>query len=117
MKKILVSAVLLFMFSTALFAANVEGKWYATIETDNGPFSFTAEYVVKGEVISGTLSSDSGSVEISDGKISGDEFEYSFQIDSNTLKHKGKLVDGKLEIKSSGYYGDFEFEMTREKKK
>lgn len=117
MKKLFVSSILVLFFSVALIAANVEGKWYATIETDNGPFSFTAEYVVKGEVISGTLSSDSGSVEITNGKISGDEFEYSFQIDNNTMKHKGRLVDGKLEIMSSGYYGDFEFEMTREKKK
>jgi len=116
MKKILVSTILVFLFSTALFAEKVEGKWYATIETDNGPFSFTAEYVVKGDVISGTLSSDMGSVEIANGKITGDEFEYSFEIDYNTMKHKGKLVDGKLEIKSSGSYGESEFKMTREKK-
>jgi len=116
MKKMIVSSILILLFSVALFAANVEGKWYATIETDNGPYSFTAEYVVKGDIITGTLSSDAGSVEIANGKITGDEFEYTFEIDYNTIKHKGKLVDGKLEIKSSGYYGDFEFPMTRDKK-
>lgn len=116
MKKFIVSAVLVLLCSTALFASKVEGKWYATIETDNGPFSFTAEYVVVADKISGTLSSDMGAVEITDGKITADEFEYSFKIDYNTIKHKGKLVDGKLVIKSSGDYGDSEFTMTREKK-
>lgn len=116
MKKILVSAVLVLLCATALYASKVEGKWYATIETDNGPFSFTAEYVVSKDKISGTLSSDMGSVEITDGKITGDEFEYSFLIDYNTIKHKGKFVDGKLEIKTSGSYGESEFTMTREKK-
>ena len=116
MKKLFVSSILVLFFSVALFAANVDGKWYATIETDNGPFSFTADYVVKGEVISGTLSNDMGSVEIANGKINGDEFEYTFELDYNTIKHKGKLVDGKLVIKSSGSYGESEFTMTREKK-
>lgn len=116
MKKILISAVLVLLCNAALFASGVEGKWYATIDTDNGPFSFTAEYVVTGDKISGTLSSDMGSVEISDGKITGDEFEYSFEIDYNKITHKGKLVEGKLKIKSGGAYGDSEFTMTREKK-
>lgn len=116
MKKMLVSSILVLLFSITLFAADVEGKWYATIETDNGPFSFTAEYVVKGDVISGTLSSDMGSVEIANGKITEDEFEYTFEIDYNSIKHKGKLVDGKLVIKSSGSYGEDEFTMTREEK-
>lgn len=116
MRKITVLSILIFLCGTALFASKVEGKWKATIETDNGPFSFTAEYLVKGDSISGILTSDMGSVEIANGKITGDEFEYTFDIESNTIKHNGKLVDGKLEIKSSGYYGDSEFIMTREKK-
>ena len=66
--------MLLFFCSTLLFASKVEGKWKATIETDNGPFTFYAEYTVKGDKITGTLSSDMGSVEIANGKIDGDEY-------------------------------------------
>jgi len=115
MKKIFVSSILLFFCISMALASKVEGKWTTTIETDNGPFTFTAEYKVEGEVITGTLSSDMGSVDIQNGKIDGDEFEYTIEIDYSTSKHKGKLVDGKLEIKSSGDYGDFEFKMTRVK--
>jgi len=56
-----------------------------------------------------------GSVDIENGKIKGNEFEYTFDIDYNTMKHKGKLVDGELVITTSGEYGDREYKMTRVK--
>ncbi len=109
--------LLVFMLATTLvFASKIEGKWTATIETDNGQFTFTAEYVVKDGKITGTLSSDMGSVEIEPGSVKGDEFEYSFYIDYNKMSHKGKWIDGILKIKSSGDYGESEFEMKRIKK-
>ena len=116
MKKSIIPFLLLFFCSLVLFASDVEGKWTATIETDNGPFTFYADYVVKGDVITGSLYSDAGSVEITDGKINGNEFEYTFEIDYNKLKHVGKLVDGELKIKMSGDYGESEITMTRVKK-
>ncbi len=115
MKKLLILTVFL-LATTVLFASKIEGKWTATIDTDNGPFTFTAEYVVKDGKITGKLASDMGEVDIESGKVTGDEFEYSFYIDYNKITHKGKLVDGKLKIKSSGDYGDSEFEMTPVKK-
>ncbi len=94
--------------------SKVEGKWEATIPTDNGPFTFNADYIVKGNAITGYLSSEYGSVDIRDGKISGDEFEYTFNLDGYLLRHKGKLVDGKLKMKSEGgESGNDEYEMTR----
>ena len=115
MKKILVSAILLLFCSSIAFASDIDGKWKATIETDNGPFTFYADFTVSGEKITGTLSSDMGSVEISNGKIEGNLFSYTFYIDTNEMKHEGKLVDGKLIIKSSGDYSESEFTMTRVK--
>jgi hypothetical protein len=115
MKRLFILTVLL-ITTTILFASKVEGKWTATIDTDNGPFTFTAEYVVKDGKITGVLSSDMGSVEIEEGTVKGDEFEYSFYIDYNKMTHKGKLVEGKLKIKSITDNGDMEFEMTRVKK-
>lgn len=109
--------VSVFLFATTfLFASEIEGKWTATIESDNGPMTFFADYVVKDGKITGTLSNDMGEVEIETGAVNGDEFEYSFYLDYNKITHKGKLLDGKLKVKGSGDYGDSEFEMTRVKK-
>lgn len=116
MKKRVITFLALIFCSTVLFASGVEGKWKTTIQTDNGPFTFYADFQVKGEVITGTLSSDMGSVEIYDGKINGDEFEYNIELDYNEYKHVGKLVDGKLKIKSVGGDNNLEFTMDKVKK-
>ncbi len=94
--------------TTILFASKVEGKWTTTIDTDNGPLTFTAEFAVNDGKITGTLTSDTGAVEIEEGTIKGDEFEYSFYLDVK-YTHKGKLVDGKLEIISTADNGDMTF--------
>ena len=115
MKKFFASVIVVLITSTFLFASEVEGKWITTIETENGPFTFSVIYKVEGEKLSGTFYSESGTLDFYDGNISGEEFEYTFYIDSSFFKHQGKLVDGKLVIKSSGDYGDFEYTMTRVK--
>lgn len=114
MKKIFVSTFLLLFCSTFLFASGIEGKWSATIESDNGDFSFTITYKVDGEKLSGILSSDMGEVTIDDGKIDGDTFKYKFYIDSYTINHEGKVLNDKeIQIKSSGDYGESEFTITK----
>ena len=94
--------------------SNVQGRWETTTITDNGPFSFMVAYRVDGETLSGTFFSELGNLEFYDGKISGDEFEYSFYLEDQ-ITHKGKWKDGKIFIKSSGGAGEFDFSMTREK--
>lgn len=115
MKKRIISFLVLIFCSTVLFASGIEGKWKTTIQTNNGPFTFYADFQVKGEVITGKLYNEMGTVEIYNGKINGDKFEYKFQLDYNELKHVCKLVDGKLKITSSGSDNDFEFTMVRVK--
>ena len=96
-------------------ASGIEGKWTTTIDTDNGSYTFFAEYVVKDDTIKGKLSSSEGSVNIYDGKINSNGFEYKIDINNYQVKHIGKLVDGKLKIKSISDNGDYEFTMTRVK--
>lgn len=111
MKKITIAAILM-LLSTAIFAQTVEGTWTTTIETDNGEYTFFGEYKVDGEVITGKLYSFDGEVKISNGKIKGTEFEYTFELNYYTIKHEGKLVDGELKMKSITDEGESEFTMT-----
>lgn len=116
MKKFTTPFIILLLSSSLLFASDIEGKWTATIDTDNGSLTFYAEFDVNGDAMTGTLWSDQGSVEISNGKVSGNTFEYTFELDYQKIGHKGKLVDGKLMINTSGAYGEREFVMTKVKK-
>ena len=111
MKKIIISAFLV-VLCAATFAQNVEGAWTTTIETNNGPYTFNAEYVVKGDTITGKLYSVDGKVKIYNGKINGDEFEYNFDLDVYQIKHEGRWVDGELKMKSISDNGESEFTMT-----
>lgn len=99
MKKIIASLFVIAFSATMVFASNFDGKWKTKIDTQNGPFEIYVVYKVTGNKISGTLSFDQGSIEFSDGTVSGDEFEYTYTYEGNTTKNKGKYVDGKIIVK------------------
>lgn len=110
MKKIFASAFLLLFCTTILFASKIDGSWAASVDTDNGTFEFTLTYKVDGEKISGTLSSEMGDLDFTDGKVTGDSFEYKFEIEGYSIMHKGKVLNDKeIKINSSGDYGDSEY--------
>jgi hypothetical protein len=110
MKKIFASVFLMLFCTTLLFASKIDGSWAASVDTDNGTFKFTLTYKVDGEKLSGTISSDMGELEFTDGKVDGDTFEYKFEIDGYSITHKGKLLNKKeINIKSSGDYGENEY--------
>src|SRR6056297_1688623 len=112
MKRQILSACFI-LLCTVAFASGIEGKWKTTIETENGPYTFYADFTVEGEALTGELSSMDGSVVIYNGKIKGNAFEYYFDLNYNPIKHEGKLVDGELKVKSTSDNGDMEFTMTR----
>ncbi|NQU54899.1 MAG: hypothetical protein HQ522_20450 [Bacteroidetes bacterium] len=113
MKKIFVSTIMVLFCSSLVFASEVEGKWKGSIDTDNGPWEFSVVYKVSDEKISGEFFTEYGNLEFGEGKISGKEFEYSFDIEGVKHTHKGKLINDKeILIKYSnenGETGEFTF--------
>jgi len=116
MKKIFVSTLMLLVCTTIVFASKIDGKWAASVDTDSGVFDFTLTYKVDGEKLSGIIASDMGELEFTDGKISGDTFEYKFYIEGYSITHKGTVLNEKeIKIKSSGDYGENEFTIKKMK--
>ena len=115
MKKTLLLTIFMVLCSVVLFASDFDGKWKTTIQTDMGEMSFTIEYKVDGEKVSGTLISDMGDMPFSDGKISDNQIEYTLDIQGMKITHTGTLDGDKINMKSSGDYGDNEFVLTRVK--
>ena len=115
MKKITI-LVLLVLISTVIFAQKLEGTWTTTLDLENGPFTFFAEFSIDGDTLSGKLYNDGGSVKIYNTKMNGDKCEYYFLLNNNEMKHEGKLVNGELKIKTVSQNREFEFTMTRVKK-
>lgn len=104
---------------TAL-AADVSGKWTATVTTPRGDQQITFNFKVDGAKLTGTVSTMRGDTDITDGKIDGDNIsfvqELTFGDRDIKINYAGK-VDGDS-IKFTRTLGDrpaTEFTATRAK--
>ena len=97
------SLVLFLALTTLTLAADLTGKWSATVETDagSGNPSFTLKQA--GEALTGTYSGQLGDAPIT-GTVKGDAVEFSFKVspggDAITVVYKGKVTSPK-ELKGS----------------
>jgi hypothetical protein len=83
--------------ATAMWAADVTGKWTAEFQTPNGNTVHTAmDFKADGSKLTGTVQGGrGGEADISDGKIDGDDISFSVvrEFNGNQLKmnYKGKV--------------------------
>ena len=90
MKKLLTATLLFALTSVAALAADFNGKWTADVPgRDGGTMTNTFTLKVDGAKLTGSLSSQMGDAEITNGKVDGDTF---------TLSYAGK-ADGADSIK------------------
>lgn len=69
--------LLVSLFALAAVAADISGKWVSeTPGRDGGTVTTTYNFKVTGNTLTGTISSQRGDQEISEGKISGDEISF-----------------------------------------
>ena len=103
MLNILKTLALLLATTTLLTAADLTGKWSATVETDagSGAPSFTLKQ--SGDALTGTYSGQLGDAPLN-GTVKGDAVEFSFKVspggDAITVVYKGKIT-GPRELKGS----------------
>ena len=106
--------------AVTMLAADINGKWTATMQGRNGN-SREVTYNLKadGSKLTGTMTTPMGEREIENGKIDGDTVSWSqtmnFQGESRTMNYTGK-VEGDV-IKVTMKAGDMErqFDMKRAK--
>jgi hypothetical protein len=92
------------LFTTALFScfamiclaaavfADLNGKWAGKINTPDGnALDVAYTFKVDGEKLTGMANSPMGEISIDNGKIKGDEFTFSVNVQGNDYPHKGKV--------------------------
>ena len=108
-KQILASLLIAFGFAVVVLAADVTGKWTTTISTQIGELAYTYEFKVDGEKLTGKAKSQFGDLDITDGKIKGDEITFVETVEFNggpiRIEYKGKVVGD--EIKFTRQVADF----------
>ncbi len=100
---VLLAVALIMICAVAAWAADVTGKWTAQIpgrdgQTREQTFNFKAE----GEKLTGTISGMQGDINISDGKVKGDDisFTVTMSFGGNDVKmlYKGKVAGDEIKF-------------------
>ncbi len=103
------TALFVLLLAATAFAADINGKWTASFETQIGTQNYTYTFQADGEKLTGTAKSDNGESKITEGKISGNDITFvenlNFQGADIRIVYKGK-IDGD-QIKFTRNVADF----------
>jgi hypothetical protein len=102
--------------TTLIFASKIDGKWKGSVDTDSGIFEFTMTFTTEEDTTTGVFSSEWGDFNLTNIKFSGDEFEYTFEVEGYEIVQKGELInDDEIKITYSDDYGENEITIKRVK--
>jgi hypothetical protein len=108
-RKVLLATLITTFSCMTAFAANVDGMWKATFETQMGTQNYTYEFHVSDNKVTGTATNDQGKTTITEGKLDGDTITFveplSFNGTDIRIEYTGK-IDGD-QIKFTRKVGDF----------
>ena len=91
-------AMLMLAMAAWLAAADIDGKWKATFEGQDGPIEVLYEFKVEGGKVTGSLSSVQGGADILDGRVEGDSISFDVERDTRRFPHKGKIAGDEIKL-------------------
>ncbi len=95
MKRIVLGLVL---FAAAMFGADANGTWKGVLETNNGTLEVEYQFKAEDGKLTGTASSQMGSITISDGKVDGDTITFVIATGEYTVPHKGVITGDEMKV-------------------
>lgn len=97
LRKLAFALLFVALGTVSAFAADVTGKWTATIESPRGTQNLSFDFHVDGAALTGKITTQRGDSDISDGKVDGDTITFNQKVSFNgndmTIVYKG-TVDG-----------------------
>jgi hypothetical protein len=93
-RKILITAALVLCFGAAFaWFADINGKWNTTLKTPDGN-EFPLNYNLKsdGAVLTGTVESPQGTIDVAEGKVKGDSLWFSVDAGGTKVLNAGKYI-------------------------
>ena len=103
MKKMLAATAFLVLTSVAALAADFNGKWTAEVPgRQGGTTTNTFTFKVDGANLTGSMSTQMGDVDITNGKVDGDNISFdvirTFGDNKITLSYAGKADGGSIKF-------------------
>jgi hypothetical protein len=123
-RKIALLFVLILLCLVPVFAADISGKWTATIKTPIGDMNYVFDFKVEGEKLTGkavmSMGGESSESVLSEGSVKGDEISFveTLKVQGQELRCEYKGTISGNEIRGSrtpGSYGTEEFVASRAK--
>lgn len=95
--------VLASVFAVSAMAADISGKWVSEMPgRDGGTVTTTYNFKVSGGTLTGTITSQRGDQEISEGKVSGEDITFATvrETPNGTMKivYKGKISGNEIRL-------------------
>lgn len=88
--------------AVSAFAADIDGQWKATFDTQIGEQHYTYTFKADGEKLTGTAKNDRGTTDIEKGTIKGDEvyFVENLEFDGNKIQitYTGKISGDEIKF-------------------
>ncbi len=112
-RALLFSVMVLLTFASAVFAADLNGKWTGKLTTPNGDIDLNMVFKVEGEKLTGTVTNSYGEEQITEGVVKGDDVSFFVMAGGGQFKivYKGKVTGEDIKFKVT--LGDFgESELT-----
>jgi len=101
-KHLLPAATLALTLILTIFAADANGTWTASFDTQIGVQNYTFTFKVEGNKLTGTAKSDNGETQITEGTVNGDEISFvenlNFQGMPLKITYKGKLSGDEIKF-------------------
>jgi hypothetical protein len=120
LRKLALAVLFVTLGAVTALAADVTGKWSATVETPRGTQNISFDFKANGAALTGKVTTPRGESDIQDGKIDGDNLSFTQVVNFNgnemKISYTGKF-DGD-NIKFTRTVGDrpaVEFTASREK--
>ena len=101
-RRLVILLVLAIALAIPALAADISGKWTASFETQIGTQSYTYVFKVDGEKLTGTAESQLGKIELTEGKVKGDEVTFvenaSYEGTPLKIEYKGKIAGDEIKF-------------------
>lgn len=94
--------------------SKIDGKWIGKASSPQGEIELTFTFKVDGESLTGKNSSAMGEVDLSNGKVNGNEFSFDVDFQGMKIDHKCKyLDDDSIDVKANVMDQEIDMKLTR----
>jgi hypothetical protein len=109
-------AALVFSF-TAVAAEDANGTWKASFDTPGGTMENTFLFKVEDGKVTGTISSQMGTQQITSGSVDGDKIKFSVNSDFGVLSYAGVVKGDDMKLTLTVGDGQFTLDMNAKRVK